>query len=454
MIRRGVYSKKLGGNNILVGTIDYSTAIVTLDVYDGGANTLVVHSMAGRLGSQYVTELTFRTQGKPLRVGSFAIRGVTAKGERFSVVSKFDGTIHGAHIHGAVDIETGVVAVGFGSLVDDSAAYVGEEWYDSEQVRPDGKIWKPEPVYADSIAYDCVIYSYIPMDAKILGVNPVRLPSDGRVPIVKPGNTVVIHNTQNDELPGTLTAEQTIQLSRSPVSSVELYDSSEVPQRVPSSMYSLDAENGRITIDKNNHDFSSYTSPLICMHKIEDMRVVTDTQINGVVSVDIPLSHDYPKDGTYISSALLFGDLQARYYGMFDQKTWKNVFSDSIDGDPATGTYNEIDYPIVVTNRGAVKERWAIVFDSQDHFRCIGEKYGVVGEGYTNQDFSPVNAATREPFFTILSDGWGLGWAASNVLRFNTEGAAPDFWVCRTTAKSEPHDATDWYTIQDRGDAE
>ncbi|PIE31174.1 hypothetical protein CSA56_19135, partial [candidate division KSB3 bacterium] len=60
----------------------------------------------------------------------------------------------------------------------------------------------------------------------------------------------------------------------------------------------------------------------------------------------------------------------------------------------------------------------------------------------------------NQPFFTIPYAGWGSGWAAGNVVRFNTDGASPPFWVVRTTLQGPAQEPEDFFTLQIRGDAE
>lgn len=440
------------GIGTLVGLVDYLTGVVTLHVHDGGDNTLTVHSLAGRLGSQYLTEVEFRTPGAPLRPGSFTVAGVTMHGKRISATAGFDGKISGEFVEGEIDHTTGIVTLGFGEAIPDSAAYAGEDWYNPDLVR-EGKVWKPEPVYADSLTYACVVYTYIPLKASLLGLNPVRLPSDGRVPIVKPGDVVVIHNTSKMQIAGAPTAGQVITLPRA-ADNVEIYDSSDPPLRVPTSMYAHERGSDTITVDAANNDFSGYTMPLVANHRIEDMALVSETRINGGITLTRGLTNSYPKEGTLVSSALLFGDMQARYYGLFDQKTWKNTFSDSVDGDIAAATYNEIDYPVRVLNSGAVTERWALVFTSQEGYNIVAEKRGVIMTNCNiNEDVSPINTATGKPYFTIYAAGFGSGWTSGNAVRFNTEGAAADVWAVRTTLQGPETEAYDWFTIQPRGDA-
>lgn len=437
------------GLGVLCGTVNYLTSEVSLDVYDGGTNSITVHSLAGRLGSQYVTEITFRTPGAPLRPGSLTIAGVSMYGERISAVAGFNGELDNGLIRGGVDHETGVVTLGFGEMVT-AAGNELEPWYNADLV--DGLlVWKPTPVYADSLTYACVIYSYIPLDANLIGINPVRLPSDGRVPVFKPGNVAVVHNTQVAQLPNPLAAGQVISLPRAGVNHVELYDSEEL--YVPSTKFAWDEELQTLTM-ADPLDLTEFAQPLFAMHRVEDMCLVSDVQINGQITMAIGVTRDYPIEDTYISSALLFGDLQSRYYGLFDQTTWTGAWSNDLIGNQANATYNEINYPVLVSNQGAVTERWALVFTSAEQFNVIGEKYGIVGIGYVTNDCQPINPATQQPFFFVDYRGWGAGWASGNAVRFNTEGAVADLWVARTTLQGPVTEPNDQFTIQIRGDAE
>ena len=440
------------GVGILRGSIDYMSGIVTLDVYDQGANTLQVLSLAGRLGSQYVTDITFRTPGIPLRTASLTIAGVTMHGKRFQCTANENGILQSEWCDGFVDAQTGLVTVGFGQLIDDSASYQAEDWYNANLVR-DGKVWKPEPVYADSLQYACVVYSYIPLDQNLLGINAVRLPVDGRVPIARAGDVAVIHNTQDMPMEQAPNIGLVVTLPRA-ADDVEIYDSSDPPLRVPKTLYTHQSGTALISIEAAATAFSGYTLPLVVNHRVEEMCLLAATRINGQITLSRALSKSYPAEGTLVSTALPFGDLQARAFNLFDQKTWKNEFSNDISGDPAGGTYNEIDYPIVVLNSGAVNERWALVFDSDQHFSIIAEQRGVVGEGYITQDVQPISEITRKPYFFIDYRGFGSGWAAGNVIRFNTEAATGAIWTVRTTLQGPEGPAYDHYVIQPRGDAQ
>lgn len=437
------------GQGVEVGTIDYAAGTVVITTYEAAPNTLTLQSLLARFGRQFLASVTFRTPGAPLRPASLQIQGVAADGRLVSGLANADGSLTGTLCRGRIDYDLGIVEVAFGEMVA-AAGVVDEPWYDADDVEG-GQIWQPLSVFADQLVYACVVYSYIPLNASLIGIDPVRLPVDGRVPIVKAGDVVVIHNTQETQLANPLSAGQVLTFSRAGINHVELYDSAGV--YVPSTFYEWDEEAQQLTM-ADPLDLSDYTQPLFAMHRIEDMRLVSQVQINGQIIVASGLSHDYPLEGTYVSTALLFGDMQSRYYNLFDQKTWTTAYADAPIGDVANASYNEIDYPILVTNQGAVRERWALVFDASDHFKINSERRGVVGEGYITQDCQPINPATNQPFFFIDYRGWGTGWASGNVLRFNTAGANGPLWIARTTLQGPVTEPNDQFTIQIRGDAE
>ncbi len=441
------------GYGVEAGTINYDTGVIELTLYDGGSNTITLHSITGRIGNQLLPSVTFRTPGAPIRPGSLSIQGTTVDGETISGNSDFDGIITGENVVGTVDYETGIVLLQFAKEVPDDPEYHDEDWYDPANV-VGGMLLKPVQAVGDSLTYACVAYTYIPLDADLIGLDPVRLPSDGRVPVVKAGDVIVVHNTVNTAMPTDINAGDVYDLPRTGVVSVELYDSAEPPVRVESTKYAFDKDAQTVTMDAMSFDPLVYTIPIVCSHRVEDMALVSGVEINGSLTIAAGLTNDYPVDGTYVSTALLFGDLQARAFNLFDQTTWTGEWSDNIIGDATTANFNEINYPIVVTNEGSVRERWALVFDSTDHFQVIGEAYGVVDDGYITVDCQPINPSTNMPFFSINHNGWGSGWAAGNVVRFNTEGAMADLWVARTTLQGPATEPNDQFTMQIRGDAE
>jgi len=180
---------------------------------------------------------------------------------------------------------------------------------------------------------------------------------------------------------------------------------------------------------------------------------VADVQIDGTLKFTRQLTHDFPA-GTVVSSALMAGQLRARVSHLFDQQTWDGSYQDAPVGATATASYNDTAAPLLVTNAGAVTERWALRFTSTTTFDCIGEHVGNIGSGSINADFSPVNPVSGQPYFTIRALGWGTGWAAANVLRINTVGAMASFAVIRTVQAGPEAGINYEFELLARGDVD
>jgi len=442
------------GGGIQSGTVNYATGECIITEYAGDIDVKAIklESLATELGKQSITEAHFRTPGAPVRPGSFYVAGALLDGTPWNATADFNGVITGDYVQGGIDVETGLVNLYFGGTMDPAGNEL-EEWYSAENIRPDGKLWVPVPVAAESITYNCVVYSYLPLDADLIGIDPVRLPTDGRVPIIAKGDTAVIHNTKNDQLTAPLTAGQVIDLTRQNVSLIELYDVD--GNYVPSAgRYTVDLKTGTVTMAESLN-LVGFAEPLTAMHRIEDMVLVTDTQINGQLTLSSALAHDYELDGTYVSSALEFGDLAAKVTNIFDQKTWTNVWSDKLIGDACVANYNTINFPIITTNKGAIAERWMLKFVGDTAFDVIGENVGVIEQNHQiTNTLAPINPATGVPYFTIALDGWGAGWATGNILRFETEAANHHIWIVRTTLPGPVTEPNDEFTLQIRGDAD
>jgi len=212
--------------------------------------------------------------------------------------------------------------------------------------------------------------------------------------------------------------------------------------------YTVDLESGLVSIV----NIAGWAQPVTIEHRVEDMSVVSDAQISGQLTFTAALTHDYPFPGSYVSSALVAGDMHARVSLTFDQQTWTNVWSDDPIGSAATGTFDTISHPITITNIGGLTERWAVVFTSTTAFNVIGEHVGVIATGTTNVDSAPLNPATSQPYFTIPALGWGLGWTPGNALRFNTVGAEYPVWVIRTIQQGPATVDDDSFQLLVRGD--
>ncbi|USE38683.1 hypothetical protein [Endozoicomonas sp. SCSIO W0465] len=164
-----------------------------------------------------------------------------------------------------------------------------------------------------------------------------------------------------------------------------------------------------------------------------------------------------PAGETSVSSAVVYGDLQARVKNFFSQKVWDNGdpnWTDYREGDQTTAQYNTINYPVEVTNKGAIYGKWAIIFTSSTAFQIVEEKLGIIATGSTATDTAPINPEAGVPYFTLKADGWGSGWATGNAIRFNTDGCLAPVWICRTVLSGQGTETNDDFTLQIRGDAD
>jgi hypothetical protein len=155
----------------------------------------------------------------------------------------------------------------------------------------------------------------------------------------------------------------------------------------------------------------------------------------------------------FVSNAVINGTIYARTSVPFDQQTWTNVWTDSATGSTVAAQYNNSQFPIVVDNNSAIQERWALIFTSASLFNVIGEHVGQIVTGAnTNTNTAPINPNTLLPYFTIPSGGWGSGWSAGNVLRFNTYAANAPVWIIQSIGQGAATDPDFTFCIEARGD--
>lgn len=441
------------GSGIYAGTIDYATGRANVVKWErGGSNTITIQSLLVRFNESGQQHIEFRTPGAPLRAGSFTLRANLLDGTLLTGTADLNGTITGSKVSGEIDWRTGSTQLRFGEMVT-AAGNEGEPWYNASAV-VGGQIFKPALVNPATVYFGTVVYRNIPLNPALLGLDPVRLPEDGRVVVFRPGQTLLIHHTQETSV-ASPAAGQVVNLGRPNLTRVEVRDSAGTP--ILSSWYVIDKAAGTVTFT-DPLNLTGYTLPVVIRDRIEDRVLCADSQITGEIAINRGLSHDYPA-GSYLSTCLVLGekngsqDLQARVENIFDQKTWTAVFSEERIGDGTDAQYNDVVYPIVVDNANAITERWAIHFTSASSFEIIGEASGIIGTGSTALTCAPPNPRTGQPYFTIPKEGWGAGWGTGNVLRFNTVGGLAPVWFIRTVLAGDATAAYDGFRYETIGDA-
>lgn len=436
------------GTGTAAGTIDYGKGEVTLTGWPAGVqpNISMVECLA-KWGDYTAVKAVFRTAGSPLRPASTFVQATATDGELLTATTDVDGDIVSAAARGKVNQRMGIVSIEWGAMVP-KAGMETEPWYDPANV-VGANVWKPREIMPATIRYNAVVQTNLPLNADVIGLDPVRLPSDGRVPIFRAGTVVLVHNTKFTDLPNPAVAGATYFVGRTDLADLVLYDA--VGLRLPADRYTANPATGAITM-ANPLNLAGYSQPLKAKHRIEELNLLADAQINGQISLSSPLARAYDAD-TFVSGCLLFGDLFSRVSNVFDQVAWTAVWSDARIGDNATAEYNTIGFPIEVKNDGAVTERWRVSFTAPTAFQVIGENLGVVATGTTGADCAPVNPLTGKAYFTIRAAGWGLGWSTGNQLRFNTFGATAPIWMIRTVLPGATLSG-DSVDLQVRGDVD
>ena len=444
-------------SGIASGVIQYGTGKVEIDSWTPGVdNTIVLESLTTTTDLPPMNRINFRTPIIPIRPQSLTVVVASLDFGQLTLTTDENGVIETSRAHGSINHDTGFVNIYFYTKTEITAVNRAEieanDWYDPLLEYDElGKTYINVPVWIDasSVRYNAIAYTYIPLDSEILGLSATRLPLDGRVPIFRVGDIGIISASKAYELPNHI-AGQTYSLADQRISWLELEDGEGT--KVPFDMYVVDYDYGKFTL---NGDFAlgALVPPLKAKYRYQDMGLIRDVQINGQITFTKPVTHNYSVDESIVGSALVIGDMQARYTRKFVQPTWSNIWADEATGGAISANYNDSLYPILTTNNGAIQERWALVFTGDGtNFRCVGEYSGQIGVGNVNSDFAPINPVTGVPYFTVKKEGWGAGWASGNVLRFNTIAATFPVWVIRTVKQSEPTVLSDQFQIMLRGD--
>lgn len=438
------------GSGTYAGSIDYRSGTVQLTAWQaGGANTVTINALASTVFDVGGSAAFFRAPGAPLRAGAFTLRATALDGTALTGTADVNGVLTGTGIEGLVDWESGEASVSFGLWVT-AAGNEGEPWYDPAAVQPDGSIFRPLLVDPGSIYLGTVVLRNVPLSSVVIGLDSVRLPADGRVPIYRPGQTVLVHHTATHSI-ASPTAGQVVDFGRTRIAQVEVRDSAGAP--VDSAWFTTDMDGGTLQF-ADPLNLAAYQLPILIRERVEDRRLVVQPQITGEIELNSQLSHTYPAGEAMLSTGLRLGeangslDLQARVEHLFDQATWGNVWADAPIGSSAPATYNDTDYPLVITNADAITERWAVRFTTGSAYELIGETVGVIATGTTASDLAPLNPRTGQPYFRMRAGGWGSGWAVNNVVRFNTIGGLAPVWMIRTTMPGTAATATDSTRLQ------
>ena len=180
--------------------LDFAALKITAGIL--AKNTERVYAYAGR------------TEAAPVKPESFTVYAV-ANGQTVSGRADADGHITGG-ITGSIHYETGFYQI----------------------AASDGLI-------AETLRYNAVTQDHIPLDSSIIGIDSVRLPADGRVPVFRKGDMIVIGNRLKQDLGQTFTGGQTVALARQNLDRACLLDAQ--GRHVSAEKYSIDLAAGKLT---------------------------------------------------------------------------------------------------------------------------------------------------------------------------------------------------------------
>lgn len=413
------------GAGTVGGTINYQTHVVTLSPPRVGRVTvqsLLLYDPG--MAESGVTTAYGRLPSAPISLGSFEIWGEALDGASFSGSADNNGVITGdAPIDSAssrLDHQTGFFRLVFSA-----------------------------PIQPQTLYFNAVSTYYLPLSSEEVGIDTVRFPPDGRVPVFRRGDVVFLSQQGTEALPSPLTPGQVINLSDLDVTHIQfaalrLIDSTGA--NVATTKFTANLALGQITM-ANPLDLSGYVQPLSAVWSVLDYARAVEVKVSGEIRLSLPLRHDCA-EGTVVSSALLTGDRFARVANVFSQQTWTEQWSDERIGPAILAQYDNVNYPMLVTNEFAITDRWLGQVQSGSKLQISGERKGVLGQFSMQGDIAPINAVTGGPFFTIYAAGFGslAGWPVGTCLRWNTIAFAAPFWTLRSARPSSPDVTGDGFT--------
>ena len=403
-----------------IGSLNLATGVVSLNhlAPDAAVSVKVLQGVYTQ-GEYQIKHYHGRTAAAPIRPQSFEAWAETAGGTELSGRAGADERITGT-LTGAIEYVTGYFALTAG-----------------------------EPIPPDSLRYNAVSESSIPLDSTVIGINATRLPADGKVPMVRAGDMVVISNHHTQDIGSAHTAGQTVSLERQNLDRLCVVDAN--GEHVSAEQYEYDLEAGSLKW-ATTLDLAKYAMPLSAVQIWEEENRVMNADISGSLKLQFGVSRDYPLENTYVSSAIIGGNMQVRVTEPFSQRAWTNVWQDTRIDEPILAKLNTADYPFKLTSDGAITERWLMKFKNTTQFELYGERLGLVAEGDIYNDLAPVNPATKKPYFTLPALAMGGGFATQNCVRFNTYGTPLPVWIVRSVQpSSERQSAADGFRLCLRG---
>ena len=401
-------------NGYVFAMIDYETGVIT-DIDGADFNGTVEDNLGATIikGDRKTRSKQWQLPNSSFARDSLYITYTTTDGTTFSASSDLSGAISGTNATGEVST-TGYVDITF-----------------TVDVRP------------DSIRYDYNEVSQVTVPAPEGGFDTSKLPGGGTVAIFHTFNPVSVQNRERTAA-ATLSSGQTINVLAD-ADFIDIVDSTGAScWSVTDDNYSYDAATGDITI---NVGISAFSPPFI-ITAIQSELALIDAINSNTLSLLTPLSRAYPAGAT-VSSVQVLGDFQAQTKDERTHAAWQNNFGDT--GAAASSAINTTQYPIELTNIGAIAQRWAIVFTSTTAYNVIGESVGNIYSGDTLNDCAPINSFAGAPYFILRKEAFGAGLNPGEAFLFETLAASKPTMVTRSVSPGHSEIVRDNSTLSFRG---
>lgn len=179
----------------VVGSINYVDAEVTLTDWTGTSVAVVLTSAISTFGTWTTSAVAFRTAGAPLAPGSLQVNATEDDGDAILGDCDTEGVITGT----GIDSGSCEQDIGFVSL-----AFTNQVWSD--------------------LTYNGSIYTIVPLDPAIIGVDPVRLPPDGRVVTLRSGDYLCLFHDTATNAPNPTDPDDVINLGETNIAYAYIAD--------------------------------------------------------------------------------------------------------------------------------------------------------------------------------------------------------------------------------------
>lgn len=395
-------------------TIDYETGVIT-EIDPVEYNSTVQANLGAIIirSNLEITKKQWQLPNSSFARDSLYITFETTAGAMLSASSDLSGAITGTKVTGTVS-DTGYVELVF-----------------AEGVKP------------DSISYDYNEVEVTTVPSPPGEFDTSTLPGGGTVRIFHNFNPISVQNRERTAA-ATLTSGQTVNVLAD-ADFIDIVDSAGASLwSVTNDNYSYDATTGTITI---NAGVSAFTGPFIITAIQSELALINDID-STKLSLLTPLSRAYPAGAT-VSSVQVLGDFQAQTKDERTLAAWQNNFADF--GASASSAINTTQYPIELTNIGAIAQRWAIVFTSTTAYNVIGEFVGNIYSGDILSDCTPINSFAGAPYFILRKAAFGAGLNPGEAFLFETIAASKPTMVTRSVSPGHSEIVRDNSTLSFRG---